>query len=84
MGTRSLRRVVPAAAVTTHAKPHTQQQLARDLEVERAAMGQRCRPQSSGPGLLCAGTYTKFSFHFPFDEIYRRLLVFTLGRSLSA
>ena len=43
-----LRRVVPAAAVTTHAKPHAQPQLARDLEVERAAMGQRCRPQSSG------------------------------------
>ena len=43
-----LRRVVLAAAVTTHAKPHAQQQLARDLEVERAAMGQRCRPQSFG------------------------------------
>ena len=43
-----LRCVVPAAAVTTHAKPHAQQQLARDLEVERAAMGQRCRPQSFG------------------------------------
>ena len=43
-----LRRVEPAAAVTTHAKPHAQQQLARDLEVERAAMGQRCRPQSFG------------------------------------
>ena len=43
-----LRRVVPAAAVTTHAQPHAQQQLARDLEVERAAMGQRCRPQSFG------------------------------------
>ena len=43
-----LRRVVPAAAVTTHAKPHAQQQLARDLEVERAAMGRRCRPQSFG------------------------------------
>ena len=42
------RRVVPAAAVTTHAKPHSRQQLARDLEVERAAMGQRCRPQSFG------------------------------------
>ena len=41
-----LRRVVPAAAVTTHAKPHAQQQLARDVEVERAAMGQRCRPES--------------------------------------
>ena len=34
-----LRRVVPAAAVTTHAKPHAQQPLARDLEVERAAIG---------------------------------------------
>ena len=29
-----LRRVVPAAAVTTHAKPYAQQQLAHDLEVE--------------------------------------------------
>ena len=49
-----LRRVVPAPAVTTHAKPHAQQQLARDLEVERAAMGQRYRPQRCGHGLLCA------------------------------
>ena len=40
--------MVPAAAVTAHAKPHAQQQLARDLEVERAAMGQRRRPQSFG------------------------------------
>ena len=45
---RRLRRVVPAAAVTTHATPHAQQQLARDLEVEHAAMGQRCRPKSFG------------------------------------
>ena len=52
--------VVPAATVTTDAKPHGQQQLARDLEVERAAMGQRCRPQSSGPGLLCAAA--RFGF----------------------
>ena len=43
-----LRRLVPAAEVTTHAKPHVQQQRARDLEVERAAIGQRCRPQSFG------------------------------------
>ena len=46
-----LRRVVPAAAVTAHAKPHAQQQHPRDLEVERAeraAMGQRCRPPSFG------------------------------------
>ena len=39
-----LRRVVPAAAVTTHAEPHARQQLALDKEVERAQMGQRCRP----------------------------------------
>ena len=43
-----LRPAVAAAAVTIHVKPHAQQQLARDLEVERAAMGQRCRPQSFG------------------------------------
>ena len=30
--------LVPAATVTTGAKPHGQQQLARDLEVERAVM----------------------------------------------
>ena len=46
--------LVPAATVTTGAKPHLQQQLVRDLEVERPAMGQRYRPQRSGPGLLCA------------------------------
>ena len=32
--------VVPAATVTTGTKPHGQQQRARDLEVERAVMGQ--------------------------------------------
>ena len=42
------RRVVPAAVVTTHAKPHAQQQVAREVEVEHAAMGQRCRLQRSG------------------------------------
>ena len=31
--------LVPAATVTTGAKPHGQQQLERDLEVERAVMG---------------------------------------------
>ena len=30
---------MPTATVTTGAKPHGQQQLARDLEVERAVMG---------------------------------------------
>ena len=48
------------ATVTTHAKPHAQQQLARDVEVERAAPWQRCRPQSSGPGLMCAAA--RFGF----------------------
>ena len=38
------------SGVTTHAKPHAQQQLTRDLEVERASTGQRCRPQSSAEG----------------------------------
>ena len=52
--------MVAAAVVTTHTKPHAQQQLARDLEVERAAMGPRCRPQSSGPGLLRAAA--RFGF----------------------
>ena len=52
-----LRRVVPAAAVTIHAKPHAQQQLLRDLEVERAAMGQRCWPQSLGEVLRCNPLY---------------------------
>ena len=28
--------------------------------------------------------YNFFLFHFPFDETYRRLLFFTLGRSVSA
>ena len=51
-----LRRVVPAAEVTIHAKPHAQQQLARDLEVERAAMGQRCRPQRRGAARQSAAT----------------------------
>ena len=45
---QGLRRVVPAAVATTQAKPHAQQQLARDLGVKRAAMGQRRRPQSFG------------------------------------
>ena len=34
-------------------KVHGQQQLARDLEVERAVMGQRCRPQSFGEVHRC-------------------------------
>ena len=34
-------------------KVHGQQQLARDLEVGRAVMGQRCRPQSFGELQRC-------------------------------
>ena len=41
------------ATDTTGAKPHGQQQLARDVEVERAVMGQRCRPQSFGEVQPC-------------------------------
>ena len=55
-----LRRMVPAAALTTQAKPNAQQNLERDVEVERAAMGQRYRPQSSRPGLLFAAA--RFGF----------------------
>ena len=49
--------VVPAATVTTGAKPHGQQQLACDLEVERAVVGQRCRPQSFGEVQRCYPLY---------------------------
>ena len=49
--------LVPAATVTTGAKPHGQQQLARDLEVERAVMGQRFRPQSFGEVQRCYPLY---------------------------
>ena len=45
--------VVPAETVTTDAKPHGQQQLAHDVEVERAVMGQRCRPQKFGEVQRC-------------------------------
>ena len=34
--------------------------------------------------IYVTGTNTQFLFHFPFDEIYRRLLFFTLRRSVSA
>ena len=36
---RGLRRVVPAAAVTTHAKPHAQQQPPRGLEESALSWG---------------------------------------------
>ena len=46
-----------------------------------------CTPSASATtkrDMYVPDTYTKFSFHSPFDEIYRRLLFFTLGRSISA
>ena len=49
--------MVPAATVTTDAKPHGQQQLARDLEMERAVMGQRSQPQRFGEVQRCYPRY---------------------------
>ena len=74
------RYVVRAATVTTHAKPHAQQQLARNLEVERAAMGQRCRPQSFGEVqrcnplcfLLTAAQYCCSSWASLIDQLVRK------------
>ena len=37
-----------------------------------------------GAASFCTYSLQSFLFHFPFDEIYRRLLFFTLGRSVSA
>ena len=50
--------LVPEATVTTGAKPHGQQQLARDLEVERAVMGQRCRPHAAMLSAVFRFTYS--------------------------
>ena len=37
-----------------------------------------------GAASFCTFSLRKILFHLPFDEIYRRLLFFTLGRSVSA
>ena len=37
-----------------------------------------------GAASFCTYSLQNFLFHFPFDEIYRRLISFTLGRSVSA
>ena len=55
-----LRRVVPTTAVTTHAKPHAQQQLARDLEVDYENFLAFLVNCSSTKGdIFVPGTYTK-------------------------
>ena len=46
-------RSIARSGVCPQRRPHAQQQLARDLEVERAALGQRCRPQSFGEVQRC-------------------------------
>ena len=71
--------VVPAATVTTGAKPHGQQQLARDLEVERAVMGQRCRPQSFGE---CSDAIRCISFHILSTPVVGHPLPISLSGNL--
>ena len=64
-----LHRVVPAAAVTTHAKPDAQQQLARDLEWSALPWGSAV--DLKAPGLVsCVQVRRQNFLHFPFDEIY--------------
>ena len=46
-------RSIARSGVCPQRRPHAQQQLARDLEVERAVMRQRCRPQSFGEVQRC-------------------------------
>ena len=46
-----LRRVVPAAAVTTHAKPHAQQQLARNLEMAASKFRRGAARQSAATSM---------------------------------
>ena len=50
-------RSISRSGVCPQRRPHAQQQLARDLEVERAVMGQRCRPQSFGEVQRCNPLY---------------------------
>ena len=50
-------RSMARSGVCPQRRPHAQQQLARDLEVERAVMGQRCRPQRFGEVQRCNTLY---------------------------
>ena len=59
--------------------------------VETGCMRKKCKMVAHLPAVLQEKeiyTYLvriqNFLFHFPFDEIFRRLLFFTLGRSVSA
>ena len=75
--------VVPAPTVTTGAKPHGQQQFARDVEVERAVMGQRCRPQSFGEVQRCYPLSIRcFSFHILSTPVVGHPLPISLSGNL--
>ena len=50
-------RSIARSGVCPQRRPHARQQLARDLEVECAVMGQRCRPQSFGEVQRCNTLY---------------------------
>ena len=79
-----------------HAKPHAQQQLARDLEVDYEsflALLVNCSSTKLHTSFECYNqrgyirtwyVYQHFLFDFSFDEICRHLPFFTLGRSFYA
>ena len=50
-------RSIARSGVCPQRRPHAQQQLARDLEVVRAVIGQRCRPQRFGEVHRCNTLY---------------------------
>ena len=50
-------RSIARSGVCPQRRPHAQQQLARDLQVERAVMRQGCRPQSFGEVQRCNTLY---------------------------
>ena len=55
--------------------------------IEKYIPGKGCTPAASATtkgDIYVPGMYTFFFLHYPFNEIYRRLLFFTLGRAVSA
>ena len=50
-------RSIARSGVCPQRRPHAQQQLARDLEMERVVMGQRTYPQSFGEVQRCNTLY---------------------------